>query len=97
MDSGNHAAFPLSRTHLTQEGKFLSVDWVSGLTKREYFAGLVLQGMMANANEINRVYWDAEALNPTRESAESAAFESLAYTAVTQADALITELEKTNG
>jgi len=57
--------------------------WISGLTKREYFAGLAMQGLLANPNgammESNRT---------------TVAPHSLATVALQHADALITELNK---
>ena len=56
---------------------------VGGLTKREYFAALAMQGLLANSysNGVNQ---------PTSE----ASFSQLAGLAVNQADALIVELNK---
>ena len=69
MNESNMPAFP---SHGTM-GEVVE----TGLTKREYFAGLAMQGMNANAEFTQNT------------AAERASF------AVTDADALLAELERT--
>jgi hypothetical protein len=45
MDNGNESAFP------TISDECVSHQW--GLSKREYFAGLAMQGMLSNSNFTN--------------------------------------------
>ena len=41
-------AFPMSRSHFAQGGELTSVDWVPGMTLRDYFAAKALAGIMAS-------------------------------------------------
>lgn len=40
-------AFPVNRAHFAQDGKMLSVDWLAGMTLRDYFAAKAMQGYVA--------------------------------------------------
>ncbi len=68
-----------------------SPEWVStenrehGLTKREYFAAMAMQGLTTNP----------EFLKTTNHITEEGYLKSLCESAVNSADALITELNKT--
>lgn len=75
-------AFPILGVYDNDSGHFVPVVGSNGLTKREYFAGLVIQGMMAHK---------------TRTYARQIKAEYFAEHAVRVADALLDELEKTNG
>jgi hypothetical protein len=48
MENGKQSAFPLDGEVSNQCGNGTNP---TGLTKREYFAGLAMQGLLANANE----------------------------------------------
>jgi len=56
-----------------------------GLTKREYFAGLAMQGILSNS----------ELFNGLVESNDGNAMDVVAVAAANQADAMLAELEKT--
>jgi len=49
MENGNEPAFP------TISDEYVSHQW--GLSKREYFAGLAMQGLLTDAN-IRTLGWD---------------------------------------
>ena len=80
MNNADIPAMPLS---LELNEKLEEGYWYEGLglTKREYFAGLVMQGMCSN-EEYAPVHQDH--------------FVNVAEDAVRQADALLAELEKQN-
>jgi hypothetical protein len=79
MINANDPAFPpIFEPRSVQGG---SVIPAKGFTKREYFAGLAMQGVM---------FWDATVNEPR----ETGKVERLAENAVGMADALLKELEK---
>ena len=74
--AGSEPAYPVTAEH---ERNVLADGWGSlGLTKRELFAAILAQGIMANPDG-SMVTWDEE---------------KVAFAAVQHADALIAELEK---
>lgn len=73
MSNANKPAFPSEPRSFAPPDSF-----GSGLSKREYFAAMALQGLMAM---------------PTRDG-EDIRYESYARAAVKQADALLAELDK---
>ena len=76
MSNANEAAFPLPTVELSSRER----EWgVPGLTKREYFAGLAMQGLVAAPVNISRRF-----IIP-----DEAAERALEY-----ADALLAELAK---
>ena len=70
MNAGSEPAYPVPND--------ANVNGQEGLTKRELFAAMLAQGIMANPSE-QMVTWDAE---------------KVAFAAVQHADALIAELNK---
>jgi hypothetical protein len=77
MSKANEPAFPVTVTELWSAGT--AGNTPDGLTKREYFAVMAMQGMLASLNGFDR-------------SESFCAY--VAEGAVAQADALIAELEK---
>lgn len=75
----NEPAFPVTLGKSMHYGEHARHD---GLTKREYFAGLAMQGLLANGSNRRGLACDQDE-TPTE--------------AIKQADALIAELEKING
>lgn len=75
LKNADKPAFPLADTNDTLDviGKY------GGVTKREYFAGIALQGLLATESDTPIGEWN---------------YEFIAATAVKSADALIKELEK---
>ena len=81
----NESAFPLSSQRVS-ELKMANTTSLDGLTKREWFAGLIMQGQFANAEiikEVSKFYREPEAFA-----------DRLAKMARHSADALIAELER---
>lgn len=78
MSIGSESAFPRSET-LTQID---TIDY-PGLTKRELFAAMALQGMISNHLVVPHF--------------KSSDYETYAKGAISHADALLAELERTNG
>ena len=76
MENGTYPAFPLDAKTVDEN---YAATWSHGLTKREYFAGLMLQGWIANSTKEPKCndYWGEVASN-----------------AVSAADALLKELNK---
>ena len=62
----------------------------SGLTKREYFAGLALQGLLANPQYWKRVYKDISTLKSDKDSIECV----FAHYSIKIAEELLEQLEK---
>ena len=94
--NGDDCAFTGQNNVHDSEGNFIYAQSHSGLTKREYMAIKILAGMMANQEGINRSYDGAIKANPSathKEWAEDSIFQ-LSASAVSQADALILELNK---
>lgn len=84
MTDGNDLAYPIQDTD--EQGRLCSPKL--GLTKREYFAALALQGILASRELQECLYRDAALSNVSGSQV-------LVNEAVEQADALITELNKT--
>lgn len=55
MTNGNDTAFPTDVWCESRNGGFYQEGTDPGLTKREYFAALAMQGMMANATHLQEV------------------------------------------
>lgn len=85
----DNMAFPMA-VHMSNDPRIEQV----GLTKREMFAAMAMQGMLANADGVNRVWKKAKELNHDSVVAGDVSMNCIAEAAVGQADALITELEK---
>lgn len=68
-----------NQSHINQEPHNLN----TGLTKREYFAGLAMQGLLANFNNANE-------MPPNRENVEY-----MVRLSALASDALLNELSKT--
>lgn len=81
MSKGNEPAYPSSKTWNDDNGNW-GIPY--GLTKREYFAGLAMQGILSTDSWINLVEVDARGPEVC-----------LAIAAVQYADALAEQLEKT--
>ena len=85
MKNGDKSAFarPYSRDGLSK----FSHDHYSqeGLTKREYFAAMAMQGLLANSFS-----------DGSQKHLSHASFEEISKMAVHQADTILTELEKAN-
>lgn len=79
MSDGNASAFPVSAER-NDEGMILHGS-EAGLTKREYFAAMAMQGMMVN-------------LQPTSDADRPRQLAAFASRAVAASDALLAELEK---
>ena len=47
MKNADKPTYPLE---FKKEGSYNTEGWSNGLTKREYFAGLAMQGLLANCN-----------------------------------------------
>ncbi len=73
MSKGNEPAFSPKR-----EKSAWTMKWGGGLSKREYFAGLAMQGLISSSDEMT-TRWDQILV---------------AQCAVQHADALLAELEK---
>lgn len=86
MTKANEPAFPYIHkwTHKTTDGDVELASRSNGLTKREYFAAMAMNGFLANSfnDGMNQPLSTASNLQIAKMSAE-------------QADALILELEKT--
>jgi hypothetical protein len=65
-----------------------------GLTKREHFASLAMQGMLSNESGINRIWQSAKKISDCNENSLVLCEKSVAETAVAMADVLIEELNK---
>lgn len=79
MSKADEPAFPTKAVTRTEEG--VEIEDCIGLTKREYFAGLAMQGIIQTNPEKNRYN----------------SFKQLAEDSIQMADALLAELEKPNG
>ena len=77
MENGKQSAFPLDGNHIGHPDTI-------GLTKREYFAGLAMQGLLANENGF--------IVSTTEKTSESAI--NKAKFCVIMADELLKQLEK---
>lgn len=85
MKNGEQPAYPhLDNNGFTALLKNIKPEYGNGLTKREYFAGLAMQGLLASNDEDN--YVNNHHVHP----------ETVAKKALQCADALLTELSKTN-
>lgn len=73
MSNESNLAFPIDALS----------PWHKGLTKREYFAAMAMQGFIANSQTLDELAHHG--LDPN---------EACAKVAIMQADALIAELEK---
>ena len=82
------SAFPVTAVH-SEYGPI--TEW--GLSKREYFAALAMQGM---ASVTDDRYW-TKTYGMTVEEWQASILERDAANAVRMADALLAELEKSNG
>lgn len=78
MNNADLPAMPLAKMIMSTDGSF-STETSPGLTKREHFAGLAMQGFIANSDK--------------RMADQS--FDVIAKTALLLADSLLEELEKT--
>ena len=79
----NDLAYPAFK--IDEDGKQFVDNNMLGLTKREYFAAMAMQGLTTNP----------EFLKTTNHITEEGYLKSLCESAVNSADALITELNKT--
>lgn len=77
-DNGNEPAFARPESGFT--------DGSTGLTKREWFAGMAMQGLLADASRVT--------CEPESEADKSAIFSGLAEYSLRAADALLAELAK---
>lgn len=77
MSKGNEPAYPSSKTWNGDNGNW-GIPY--GLSKREYFAGLAMQGLLAY---------------PRGQEGETPWSQTVAMWAIEAADALLAELEKT--
>ena len=82
MENGKQSAFPLDGEVSNQCGNGTSP---TGLTKREYFAGLAMQGLMSNPEFIKGGSFDFE----SRKTAER-----VSRISTKVADELLTQIEK---
>jgi len=78
MENKDKTAFPLSDNAFSNE--------YMGLTKREYFAGLAMQGILSN--EYITKIMEGDKYNPTADTAKMT---------ILFADELLTQLNTTNG
>ena len=86
MTNGNEPINPTTeRNWLNQNDTEMVTGVFGGLTKREYFAAMAMQGLTTNP----------EFLKTTNHITEEGYLKSLCESAVNSADALITELNKT--
>jgi hypothetical protein len=77
MSKANESAFPITGEVPGDMPGIATTGMVGGLTKREYFAGLAMQGMLITDPNEGRMICDREAIHRL---------------AVKQADALLAEL-----
>jgi hypothetical protein len=94
MNNAEQPIYPIDGSH-----QGIHPKQIIGLTKREYFAGLAMQGHLANANEstISSTYV-LEALGlpkDTKYSFEEHYTKYIAQISVKYSDALLNELSKT--
>lgn len=82
MKNAEQSLFPMNESVLK--------DMKGGLNKREYFAGLAMQGILANEDLRMKIIQDAKKPGWTARDLDM----SIAMEAVLQADALLTALEK---
>jgi hypothetical protein len=68
MSNANRPAFPLATEELSDRHQN-GIDIEHGLTKREYFAGMALQGLLSNPERVGSIkeatkaaIWFADAL-----------------------------------
>lgn len=94
MTNGNDTVHP--RMSGNKMGQVESVVNFGGLSKRELFAAMAMQGMLANSDGIKRLYRDAGSrLNTGRHDLLAKdCIEQLAMTAVLQTDELIKQLNE---
>ncbi len=84
MKNADMPAMPLSDACI---GEHAASAFASGLTKREHFAAMAMQGFLANS-------WQAKELDETGDTSGEQ-MSVVAATSVTIADALLAELERT--
>jgi hypothetical protein len=89
----NEPAMPVKRDRYNYNNP--DDETFAGLTLREHFAGLAMQGLLVNASVFASSYTDnrlypSDPDRPFREHAKEAAKTAIAY-----ADALLAELERT--
>jgi len=99
MSNGDMPATSIMEKDYDSDGKVFAVEYFAGLTKREHFAGLAMQGVMAKDNNMKlgeiAAVMDME-LDDFRED-KLILYKANAVIAVRQADALLEALEKDNG
>ena len=88
MTNPNDIAYP----NKSQNRQIGITDFYGGLTKREYFAALAMQGMWANESSI--VAMAKAAINEDLTQTSVKGTEMLAKLSIAAADALIAELNK---
>lgn len=100
MTNANESAHPKLMSEAAYDGRtesnYTEIISHGGLTKREYFAAAVMQGMLANEDGVNRIWKKARELNQSYNLAGDAAEKCIAELSVALADALIKELNKPN-
>jgi hypothetical protein len=80
ITDGNAAAYPVIHKYAHDTDTIETIEWSNGLTKREYFAALAMQGMLAAGVSID-IHKDYP-------------FQVRAQTCIVIADALIEQLNK---
>jgi hypothetical protein len=87
------ASIELNGDFLNQKGQVYYHS--GGLTKREYFAALAMQGCLANADAISRIWIKAGKITQDLEEMGRLSENAVAANAVGVADALIEALNET--
>ena len=64
MKNADKPTYPLE---FKKEGSYNTEGWSNGLTKREYFAGLAMQGLLASNSEQTAKYIVKKAIESTDE------------------------------
>jgi len=94
-DKFRDSAFPVTVTlEYTSKPGVAYQATSKGLSKREYFAGKAMAGMLANADGVNRVFSGIRKAIPEMsvEDARVETINQIAISAVDQADSLIKKL-----
>ena len=81
---------PINPLEFKKEGSYNTEGWSNGLTKREHYTGLAMQGLLANPQYWKRVYKTLSSLKANKDSIECV----FAQFSIKLADEILKQLEE---